>query len=152
MDEKKNIGTVICTAQKENSSGQSTGDGKGLKRAAAYCRVSTNRDMQDGSFEMQCAHYKKRIEDDPTLTLAGIYGDHGKSGRSVKGRKELNRLLKDCEDGKVDIIYTKSISRFARNTLDCIHYVRLLKSWGIPVIFEKECIDTSNMNSEMILT
>ena len=104
MDEKKNIGTVICTAQKENSSGQSTGDGKGLKRAAAYCRVSTNRDMQDGSFEMQCAHYKKRIEDDPTLTLAGIYGDHGKSGRSVKGRKELNRLLKDCEDGKVDII------------------------------------------------
>ena len=151
MDEKKNIGTVICTAQKENSSGQSTGDGKGLKRAAAHCRVSTNRDMQDGSFEMQCAHYKKRIEDDPTLTLAGIYGDHGKSGRFVKGRKELNRLLKDCEDGKVDIIYTKSISRFARNLVECIDLIRKLKGLGVTIVFEKEGLDTGNQANELLL-
>ena len=69
------------------------------KRAAAYCRVSTKQDLQDGSFDMQCTYFQRKIQEDPDLELAGIYGDHGKSGRAVKGRKELDRLLKDCKAG-----------------------------------------------------
>ena len=67
------------------------------KRTAAYCRVSTTSDTQDGSFEVQCEYYEKRIKEDPGMELVGVYGDHGKSGRSMRGRKELNRLIKDCE-------------------------------------------------------
>lgn len=124
---------------------------KGKKRAAAYCRVSTKRDMQDGSFEMQRLYYKKKIEEDMTLELVDIYGDYGKSGRFVSGRKELNRLLNDCYAGKVDIIYTKSISRFARNMAECIELIRSLKKMGISIVFEKEGLDTGNETSELLL-
>jgi hypothetical protein len=74
------------------------------KRTAAYCRVSTTSDTQDGSFETQCEYYEKIIKENPDLEFVGVYGDHGKSGRSMHGRKELNRLISDCEEGRIDLV------------------------------------------------
>ena len=89
------------------------------KKTAAYCRVSTLNDSQDGSYELQCEYFEKLIKEDPTMEFVGVYGDHGLSGRSLKGRKELNRLIEDCEAGKVERILCKSIRRFARCMLEC---------------------------------
>ena len=118
---------------------------------AAYCRVSTKRDTQDGSYEVQRAYYEKLISEDPTLELVGIYGDHGKSGRYMRGRAELNRLIKDCEAGKVKLILTKSISRFARNMMECVETIRHLRELGVTIRFEKENIDTDTMGGELII-
>ena len=118
---------------------------------AAYCRVSTNMDTQDGSYETQCSYFEKLINDDPALELVGIYGDQGKSGRHMKGREGLNRLIRDCEDGKVKLILTKSISRFARNMMECVETVRKLSALGVTVRFEKEGIDTRTMSGELLL-
>lgn len=120
-------------------------------RAAAYCRVSTKSDLQDGSFEVQCEYYRNLITEDPDMELVGIYGDHGKTGRAMKGRKELNRLIKDCEDGKIDVVLVKSISRFARNMLECVETIRHLLELGVPVRFEREALDTGNMGGELML-
>ena len=98
------------------------------------------------------AYYTDKITHHEGWQLAGIFADDGISGVSTKKRDQFNKMIELCRKKKIDLILTKSISRFARNTLDCIKHVRILKSWGIPVIFEKENIDTSNMNSEMILT
>lgn len=125
-------------------------EGKKL-RTAAYCRVSTTSDTQDGSFEVQCDYYEKLIRNDPNMEFVGVYGDHGKSGRAMKGRKELNRLIKDCEAGKIDLILTKSISRFARNMLECVEAIRHLKECGVTVRFEKENLDTETMGGELML-
>ena len=121
-------------------------------RVAAYCRVSTEEEEQQNSFEVQVAYYTDKITHHEGWQLAGIFADDGISGVSTKKRDQFNKMIELCRKKKIDLILTKSISRFARNTLDCIKHVRTLKSWGIPVIFEKENIDTSNMNSEMILT
>ena len=121
------------------------------KRTAAYCRVSTTSDTQDGSFEVQCEYYEKRIKEDPGMELVGVYGDHGKSGRSMRGRKELNRLIKDCEAGKIELVLTKSISRFARNMLECVETIRHLSELGVVVRFEKEGLDTETMGGELKL-
>lgn len=123
-----------------------------MKRAAIYCRVSTERELQEGSFELQREYYLQKVENDPNLTLADVYGDFGKSGTSIKKRPELRRLLKDCEAGKVDVILTKSISRFARNVADCVEMIRKLKDFGVSVIFERENINTAEPLSEMLLT
>ena len=120
-------------------------------RTAAYCRVSTASDTQDGSFEVQCAYYEKLIKEDPNMEFVGVYGDHGKSGRSMRGRKELNRFIKDCEAGKVDLVLTKSISRFARNMLECVNAIRQLSDLGVTVRFEKENLDTETMGGELML-
>ena len=119
-------------------------------RVAAYCRVSTEEEEQQNSFEVQVAYYTDKITHHEGWQLAGIFADDGISGVSTKKREQFNKMIELCRKKKIDLILTKSISRFARNTLDCIKHVRILKSWGIPVIFEKENIDTSNMNSEMI--
>ena len=121
-------------------------------RTAAYCRVSTQSDTQDGSFEVQCEYYEKLIKRDPNMEFVGVYGDHGKSGRSMRGRKELNRLIKDCEIGSVDLVLTKSISRFARNLQECVETIRHLKELGVIVRFEKENLDTETMGGELILS
>lgn len=121
-------------------------------RVAAYCRVSTEEDEQQNSFEVQVDYYTEKITHHDGWQLAGIFADDGISGVRTKKRDQFNEMIDLCRKKKIDLILTKSISRFARNTLDCIKHVRILKSWGIPVIFEKENIDTSNMNSEMILT
>ena len=120
-------------------------------KTAAYCRVSTNSDTQDGSFEVQCAYYENLIKSDPTMEFVGVYGDHGKSGRAMRGRKELNRLIKDCEDGKIQLVLTKSISRFARNMLECVATVRHLLEIGVTVRFEKDDLDTEKMGGELML-
>lgn len=121
------------------------------KRTAAYCRVSTTSDTQDGSFETQCEYYEKLIREDPGMEFAGVYGDHGKSGRSMRGRKELNRLIADCEAGRIDLVLTKSISRFARNMLECVETIRHLSELGVTVRFEKEGLDTDKMGGELML-
>ena len=121
------------------------------KKTAAYCRVSTHFDSQDGSFETQCKYFEKLIKSDPTMEFVDVYGDHGLSGKSLKGRKELNRLIKDCEAGKVDRILTKSIARFARCMQECVEVIRHLSELGVGVYFERERLDTQSMNGELIL-
>ena len=121
-------------------------------RVAAYARVSTDLDSQETSIENQSDHYKSLIEANPAWELAGIYAESGVSGTKADTRPELQRLLHDCEAGAVDVIVTKSISRFARNTSECLEMVRKLTSLGIRLIFEKENIDTETMESEFLLT
>ena len=118
----------------------------------AYCRVSTEEEEQQGSFEIQKLYYTEKINSTPEWEVAGIYADDGISGVHTKKRDGFNQMIQDCKKRKIDLILTKSISRFARNTLDSIQYVRMLKQMGIAVVFEKENINTATMNSEMILT
>lgn len=121
-------------------------------RVAAYCRVSTEEEEQQGSFEIQKLYYTEKINSTPEWEVAGIYADDGISGVHTKKRDGFNQMIQDCKKHRIDLILTKSISRFARNTLDSIQYVRMLKQMGIAVVFEKENINTATMNSEMILT
>ena len=121
-------------------------------RVAAYCRVSTDTDEQATSYEAQIEHYTDYIEKHPGWELAGIYADDGISGTNTKKREEFNRLIEDCMAGKVDMVVTKSISRFARNTLDCLKYIRQLKDKNIAVFFEKEAINTLDAKGEVLLT
>lgn len=111
------------------------------KRAAAYCRVSTAAEIQDGSLLWQQEFYRELLSRDPELELIGVYADRG-SGRSLRQRPQFRQLLQDCEAGKIDVIYTKSISRFSRNIADCVRAVRVLSDLGIPVLFEKEGLDS----------
>ena len=113
-------------------------------RAAAYVRVSTNKDDQLNSFAAQYIHYKKLLEESISEELVDVYADEGISGTTTKERDAFNKLISDCEQGKIDRIYTKSISRFARNTTECLKYVRYLKSLGVTIYFEKENLDTSS--------
>ena len=121
-------------------------------RAAAYARVSTDLDSQETSIENQREHYLHYIEGHEDWELAGIYEESGVSGTKADTRPELQKLLHDCEAGAVDVIITKSISRFARNTSECLEMVRKLTGIGIRLIFEKENIDTETMESEFLLT
>lgn len=122
-----------------------------LQRAAIYCRVSTEREIQQGSFELQKLHFTELIAENPVQTLVGVYGDFGKSGRSMRKREDFRRMIADCEQGKIDIIYTKSISRFARNFVDCMETLEKLKTLGVTVIFEENGIDTSQNKSELLI-
>ena len=121
-------------------------------RVAAYCRVSTDSDEQASSYEAQVEHYTDYIKSNPGWELAGIYADDGISGTDTKKREEFLRMISDCMDGKIDRVITKSISRFARNTIDCLQYIRQLKDMGIPVIFEKENINTMDSRGEILIT
>ena len=122
-----------------------------ILRVAAYCRVSTDDEEQLTSYRNQIEHYTNKIKQNPNWKLAGIFADEGITGVMAKKRDEFLKLIDLCRDGKVDVIITKSISRFSRNIADTIKYVRELKALGVAVIFEKENIDTSKMTSEMIL-
>ncbi|XJZ27715.1 recombinase family protein [Bacillota bacterium Lsc_1132] len=121
-------------------------------RVAAYCRVSTDSDEQATSYEVQVEHYTNYIKNNPEWELAGIFADDGISGTNTKKREEFNRMIEECMEGKIDMIITKSISRFARNTLDCLKYIRQLKEKNIPVFFEKENINTMESKGEIMLT
>ena len=121
-------------------------------RVAAYCRVSTEEEEQQSSYEAQCSYYTDKIMTNPEWTMAGIFADEGITGTSTKKRDDFNRMIRRCRQKKIDLILTKSISRFARNTLDCLRYVRALKELGIGVYFEKENINTMDMDTELILT
>ncbi|MTI71100.1 MAG: recombinase family protein [Firmicutes bacterium] len=122
------------------------------KRMAAYCRVSTDQQEQLSSYEAQVNYYTTYINGHPDYKIAGIYADEGISGTNTKKREQFNKMIKDCKAEKIDMIITKSISRFARNTLDCLNYVRLLKELGIGVIFEKENINTLDSKGEVLLS
>ena len=121
-------------------------------RVAAYCRVSTDTDEQATSYDAQIEHYTDYIGKHPEWELAGIYADDGISGTNTKKREEFNRLIDDCMAGLVDMVTTKSISRFARNTLHCLKYIRQLKDKNIAVFFEKEAINTLDAKGEVLLT
>ena len=121
-------------------------------RVAAYCRVSTDSDEQATSYETQMEHYTSYIQRNPEWEFAGIFADDGISGTNTKKREEFNRMIEECMSGHIDMIITKSISRFARNTLDCLKYIRLLKEKNIPVFFEKENINTMDSKGEVLLT
>jgi DNA invertase Pin-like site-specific DNA recombinase len=127
-------------------------DAKPKLRVAAYCRVSTDSDEQATSYEAQVEHYTDYIQKNPDWILAGIYADDGISGTNTKKRTEFNRMIDACMDGDIDMIITKSISRFARNTLDCLKYIRKLKEKNIPVYFEKESINTMDAKGEVLIT
>lgn len=121
-------------------------------RVAAYARVSSDSEEQFLSLEVQKEHYENYIKSNPYMEYAGLYVDDGISGTKTDKRKGLQQLLKDCEQGKIDRIITKSISRFARNTVDCLEMVRKLMHWGVQLYFEKENIDTAHMKSELMLS
>ncbi len=121
-------------------------------RVAAYCRVSTEKEEQENSLENQITYYKNKIENTPNWTLVDIFADFGISGMSEKKRLEFQRMMDMCDKGKIDLIITKSISRFARNTVDCLTHVRKLKANNIGIIFEKEGINTLDAVSETFLT
>lgn len=121
-------------------------------RVAAYCRVSTDSDEQATSYEAQIEHYTAYINGHPDWELAGIYADDGISGTNTKKREEFNRMIDECMAGRIDMVITKSISRFARNTLDCLKYIRQLKDKNIPVFFEKENINSMDSKGEVMLT
>ena len=119
---------------------------------AAYCRVSTDQLEQLSSYEAQVNYYTTFIENHPEYAFGGIYADEGISGTNTKKREQFNKMIADCKAGKIDMIITKSISRFARNTLDCLNFVRMLKDLGIGVIFEKENINTLDSKGEVLLS
>ena len=107
-------------------------------RVAAYCRVSTEKEAQEESYEGQMRYYREFISRNPQMCLVGLYGDKGKSGLSAKKRTGLQRLMEACRAGKIDLILTKSISRFARNMSDCAELMRELQGLGVQILFEKE--------------
>jgi site-specific DNA recombinase len=121
-------------------------------RVAAYCRVSTDSEEQETSYEAQVTHYTEYLQNNPEWELAGIFADDGISGTNTKKRDEFNRMIDECMAGNIDMVITKSISRFARNTLDCLQYIRQLKDKNIPVYFEKEAINTLDAKGEVLIT
>ena len=145
----KNI-TVIPARSNRSSLAENLEQKK--KRVAAYCRVSTDQEEQLSSYEAQVNYYTNYIEKHPDYEFAGIYADEGISGTTTKKREQFNRMIEDCKAGKIDMIITKSISRFARNTLDCLNFVRQLKDLGIGVTFEKEAIFTLDSKGEVLLS
>lgn len=118
---------------------------------AAYCRVSTESEEQEKSFQTQVDMYTEKIMLNPHWQMAGIYADEGLTGTIAKKRPQFMKMIEDCRKGKIDAIITKSVSRFSRNNLDCIMYVRELKELGIPIIFEKEGINTMQLSSELLI-
>ena len=140
----------VIPATKTQGAIHSTHDGK--KRVAAYCRVSTDSEEQLNSYEAQKSYYTQKIEESPDWEMAGIYADEGISGTSMKKRTEFKKMITACKRGRIDLIITKSLSRFARNTVDCLETVRLLKANGIGVYFEKENINTLTESSEFLIT
>jgi DNA invertase Pin-like site-specific DNA recombinase len=118
---------------------------------AAYCRVSTELEEQQNSYQVQIAYYTDLIHKKKEWTQAGIFADEGITGTQTLKRTEFNRMIRQCKKKKIDLILCKSISHFARNTVDTLEYVRMLKSLGIGVLFEKENINTLTMTSEFMI-
>ncbi|MDD4002975.1 MAG: recombinase family protein [Clostridia bacterium] len=135
---EKNIGTTPIAAKK--------------MRVAAYCRVSTKEDDQLNSYEAQVNYYTQYISSKPEWDFVGIYADEGITGTKLRRRKEFNRLISDALDGKINLIIVKSVSRFARNTVDSLSTVRDLREKGVKIFFEKENIDSLDSKCDMVLS
>ena len=121
-------------------------------RVAAYCRVSTEYEEQESSYEVQVEHYTSYISSNPEWELVEVYADDGISATNTAKREAFNRMIQDARAGKIDLILTKSISRFSRNTVDCLKYTRELKGLNIAVFFEKENINTLDAKGEVLMT
>lgn len=121
-------------------------------RVAAYCRVSTELEEQESSYEAQVEYYTRKIQETENWKLAGIYADDGKSATNTKKRDDFKSMIKDAEGGKIDMILTKSVSRFARNTVDSLLTIRKLKEKNVAVIFEKEGVNTLDGTGEILIT
>ena len=119
-------------------------------RVAAYARVSSSSEDQLNSYRVQNQYYSELISGNPDWEMVDIYADEGITGTSVEKREDFQRMMRDCRKGKIDRILVKSISRFARNTKDCLAAVRELKELGISVLFEEQGIDTARVSSEMV--
>ena len=145
---KKNISVIPATLAYDRSVRQQT---KAL-RVAAYCRVSTLQEQQETSYEAQVNYYTEKIKSNLNWKLAGIYADDGKSATSTKKRSNFQAMIDDCLAGKIDMVITKSISRFARNTVDSLMNIRKLKEKNIAVFFEKEGINTLEGSGELLIT
>lgn len=151
-DKTKRI-TKIIPASMNNFENESNNDRTIIKRkAAAYARVSTERDEQQSSYKAQIDYYMKLITENQELEFVKVYTDDGVSGTDVKKRKGFTSMINDAMQGKIDIIYTKSISRFARNTVDSLITIRKLKEVGCEVYFEKENIYTFDSKGELLIT
>lgn len=122
-----------------------------LLRVAAYCRVSTDSEDQIESYKAQVAHYSEAIAKNPRWRFVDIYADEGITGTLAKKRPNFMRMIRDCDKGKIDLILTKSVARFARNTVDSLNYVRRLKAKGIGVYFEEQNLDSLKADSEMLI-
>ena len=146
------IASLSANADRSSARGKTPMKTKKTVRVGAYCRVSTDMAEQQSSLELQMTSFRNQIERHIGWELVDIYADDGVSGGSVRRRKEFQRMVQDSRDGKLDYIITKSISRFARNTLECLTYVRDLQKYGTQIYFEKENIDTGTAFSEMLLT
>lgn len=145
---KKNISVIPATGAYDRHTRPQM---KAL-RVAAYCRVSTLQEQQESSYEAQVSYYTEKIRGNPNWKLAGIYADDGKSATSTKKRSDFQTMIDDCMAGKIDMVLTKSISRFARNTVDALINIRKLKEKNIAVFFEKESINTLEGSGELLLT
>ena len=121
-------------------------------RVAAYCRVSTDSEEQLSSYENQLTYYTEKIMKEPGWTMAGVFADEGITGTSTCKRKEFLRMIRQCRQGKIDMILAKSVSRFARNTVDTLNFTRELRGLGIPVIFEEQNINSIYPESEFLIT
>lgn len=145
---KKNISVIPASLAYDRSVRQQM---KAL-RVAAYCRVSTLQEQQETSYEAQVNYYTEKIKSNLNWKLAGIYADDGKSATSTKKRSNFQAMIDDCLAGKIDMVITKSISRFARNTVDSLMNIRKLKEKNIAVFFEKEGINTLEGSGELLIT
>ena len=125
---------------------------KKLKQVAAYARVSTEKEQQEDSFERQVDHYTQLINNNPEWQMVEVYADPGISGTRAEKRPNFMRMIEDCRAGKIEKILVKSISRFARNTVDALQYIRELKDLHISVYFENENIDTLTSGGDVLLT
>lgn len=149
----KQVQVLEATKASPNSNGRRiTGIQIERIRVAAYCRVSTDGDEQLGSFESQKAYYEQKIRQNKEWVSAGIFADEAITGTKVEKREGFQEMIRKCQNGEIDMILTKSISRFSRNTQDIIKYVRMLRDRNIAIVFEKENINTLDMNGEMLLT
>ena len=119
-------------------------------RVAAYARVSSSSEDQLNSYRVQTQYYSELISGNPDWEMVDIYADEGITGTSIEKREDFQRMMRDCRKGKIDRILVKSISRFARNTKDCLVAVRELKELGVSVQFEEQGIDTARVSSEMV--
>lgn len=145
---KKKISIIPATKE----SAYPTRQAEKVLRVAAYCRVSTLLEQQESSYEAQVHYYTDKIRGTPNWKFAGIYADDGKSATSIRKRSDFQEMIEDCMAGKIDLVLTKSISRFARNTVDALTNIRRLKEKRVAVFFEKEGINTLEESGELLLT
>lgn len=152
MQEENNKTKVVRVIPATISTQKKTNPVRKRLRVAAYCRVSTKQEDQENSYEVQCRTYTDRINREPGWEMVGIYADKGITGTSVKKRDDFNRLMRICKQDKVDMIITKSVSRFARNTVDCLKHIRMLKEYNVDVFFEEQGIHSIQPGAEFYIT